>query len=56
MIQDCIFQLRRKEALVPDWFYRLFRPDFQESMVAASSELSQEAKTKLLPPTTSNNA
>jgi len=49
-IQDSIFQLRRKKALVPDWFYRLLHPDFQQSMVSAATALAQEARSMLLPP------
>lgn len=54
-IQDGIFLLRKKEVLVPDWFYKAFQPDFQKSMVAASNVLCQEAKAKMLPPAHTSN-
>lgn len=42
-IQDAIFRLRRSAPLVPEWFYKLVAPTFEEDMSYAAQHLGTEA-------------
>lgn len=41
-IQDRLFDLRVSAPLVPEWFYRLQRSDYERDMAAAAAALSEE--------------
>jgi hypothetical protein len=42
-IQDQIFRLRREAPQVPEWFYRIIRPGYEEDMRHAVNELVTES-------------
>ncbi|MGE9781965.1 S-4TM family putative pore-forming effector [Janibacter sp. G368] len=44
-VQDCVANLRRRNAQVPDWFDGHFRPDSERTMRAAAADLVDEARS-----------
>jgi hypothetical protein len=44
-IQDQLFNLRREAPLVPQWFYKMIRPGFEEDMQFAAEQLAKRDTT-----------
>jgi hypothetical protein len=45
-LQDQLFNLRREAPLVPQWFYKMIRPGFEEDMEFAAEQLSKRNTTE----------
>ena len=45
-IQDCIFLLRSKGPLIPDWWYKLFRTKYEVDMQSVVAELKIKAESR----------
>lgn len=45
-VQDQLFALRRDESLVPEWFYKLLRSDYEEDMGYAAERAAESIKKR----------